>query len=177
MKDFEGSHVISPLSEVYTCKHDGGLEIYLEKKSAEAATAVQLPLVLARFLMEDPNDGSRSRMLMDAMLPGLIRTILRANNRNLPSIKKILDEEGIVDVDKLENSPYIPENDAGELSKLLATEKGAQISRNHGSRPTQDPKVTEVHGHEDDLTREFGSLSLQGNADTTGTVWGSDSTK
>ncbi|KAG5765998.1 hypothetical protein H9Q72_005936 [Fusarium xylarioides] len=177
MKDFEGSQVISPLSEVYIREHEGGLEIYLEKKSAETATAVQLPLVLARFLMEDPNDESKRIRLVDAMLPGLIRTILRTNNRNLPSIKKILDEEGIVDMDKLENSPYIPENGAGELSQLLATKGPAQRSRNHGSRPTQDPKVTEVNGQEDELTQEFGSLSLQGNADTTGTTWGSDSTK
>jgi hypothetical protein len=54
MKDFEGSQVISTLSEVFTCKHDGGRDIYLEKKSAEAATAVHLPLVLARFLMGKP---------------------------------------------------------------------------------------------------------------------------
>ncbi|KAF5568578.1 hypothetical protein FNAPI_123 [Fusarium napiforme] len=177
MKDFEGSHVASPLSEVYTCQNDDGLEIYLEKKSAEVATAVQLPLVLARFLMEDPNDESRSEMPVDAMLPGLIRTILRTNNHSLRSIKRILDEEGIVDVDKLENSPYIPANGAGELLELLAMGKGAQRSRDHGSRTNQDPKVTEVHGHEDDLTREFGSLSLQRNTDTTVTVWGSDSTK
>ncbi|KAF5972953.1 hypothetical protein FCOIX_9078 [Fusarium coicis] len=152
-------------------------DIYLEKKSAEAATAVHLPLVLARFLMGDPNHKSGSRMLVDAMLPSSIRTILRTNNRNLPSIKKILDEEGIVDVDKLANSPYIPENDEGELSELLDMGKGAQRSCNHGSRPTQDSKANEVHGNEDDLTREFGSLSLKGNADTTSTVWGSDSTK
>jgi hypothetical protein len=50
-------------------------------------------------------------MLVDAMLPSSIRTILKTNNRNLPSIKKILDEEGIVDVDKLASSPYIPENE------------------------------------------------------------------
>ncbi|KAF5575360.1 hypothetical protein FPANT_11393 [Fusarium pseudoanthophilum] len=177
MKDFEGSHVISPLSEVYTCQNDDGLEIYLEKKSFEAAMAVQLPLVLARFLMKDPNDESRSEMLVDAMLPGLIRTILMTNNHNLRSIKRILDEEGIVDVDKLENSPYIPKNGAGELFELLVMGKGAQTSRNHGSGPTQDPKVAEAHDHEDDLEQKFCPMTLQGNADTTVTVWGSDSTK
>ncbi|CVK86526.1 uncharacterized protein FMAN_06204 [Fusarium mangiferae] len=110
MKDFEGSQVILPFSEIHTRKHDGGLEIYLEKGSAEAAMAVQLPLVLVRFLMEDPNDNSKSIKLVDGMLPGFIGTVFRASNRNSRSIKTILDKEGIVDVDKLENSPYIPEN-------------------------------------------------------------------
>ncbi|KAF5716074.1 hypothetical protein FMUND_6525 [Fusarium mundagurra] len=177
MKDFEGSQVISPFSEVHLRKNDGGLEIYLEKKSTEAATAVQLPLALARFLMEDPNNDSKSTKPVCGMLPGLISMIFRTKNRNLSSIKTILDEHGIVDVYKLEKSPYIPGNDAGELRKLLAPQKPAQRSRNHGSRPTQDPKVTEVDGQEDDVTQEFGSLSLQGNVDTTGTTWGSDSTK
>lgn len=93
MKDFEGSQVISPFSEIHTRKHDGGLEIYLEKGSAEAAMAVQLPLVLTRFLMEDPNDDSKSIKLVDAMLPGFIGTIFRTSNPNLRSIKTVLDKE------------------------------------------------------------------------------------
>ncbi|VZH94703.1 unnamed protein product [Fusarium fujikuroi] len=110
-KSAEDAKVIAPYPDVVVLKDDDGSEIYLEKRYAEVATAVQLPVELARVLMADPNDKSKSIWPVDETLIGLIRTIFRINNHNLPYIKMILDEERIVDVDKLQISPYIPENE------------------------------------------------------------------
>ncbi|KLP17078.1 uncharacterized protein LW94_960 [Fusarium fujikuroi] len=74
-------------------------------------------------------------------------------------MKTILDKEGIV-VDKLENSPYIPENVTGKLWDILAPKKPSQSSRNHKSHANQDPKVPEVNDQDDDLSEQLGSLSL-----------------
>ncbi|CCT67838.1 uncharacterized protein FFUJ_14545 [Fusarium fujikuroi IMI 58289] len=109
--------------------------------------------------MEDLNDDSKSIKLVDAMLPGFIGTIFSTSNRNLRSMKTILDKEGIV-VDKLENSPYIPENVTGKLWDILAPKKPSQSSRNHKSHANQDPKVPEVNDQDDDLSEQLGSLSL-----------------
>lgn len=113
IKSAEDAKVIAPYPDVVVLKDDDGLEIYLEKSSAEVARAVQLPARLAKIkiLMTDLKDESKSIWPVDQTTVGLIRTILMTNNHNLPSMKMILDEEGIVDADKLQNSEYIPENE------------------------------------------------------------------
>ncbi|KAF4431422.1 hypothetical protein FACUT_8673 [Fusarium acutatum] len=88
---------------------------------------------------------------------------------NLPSIKMILDEEGIVDVDKLQNSPYIPENDHGRLSRLSTDRKPDRTPGNDSRRPDKKPKTTEGNGQNNDLTPPLSSLSLQGKQDETDT--------
>ncbi|KAG4285859.1 hypothetical protein FPRO06_07119 [Fusarium proliferatum] len=177
IKSAEDAKVIAPYPDVVVLKNDDGLEIYLEKSSAEVARAVQLPARLAKILMTDPKDESKSIWPVDQTMVGLIRTILMTNNHNLPSIKMILDEEGIVDADKLQNSEYIPENDHGRLSRLLFDRKPDRPSGNDLSLPDQKPKSTEDKDQNNDLTQQLSSLSLQGAQDETDTSWGSDSTK
>ncbi|VTT70485.1 unnamed protein product [Fusarium fujikuroi] len=165
-KSAEDAKVIAPYPDVVVLKDDDGSEIYLEKRYAEVATAVQLPVELARVLMADPNDKSKSIWPVDETLIGLIRTIFRINNHNLPYIKMILDEERIVDVDKLQISPYIPEN-----------EQPDRTSGNDSGRPEKKPKTTEGKDQNNDLTQKLSSLSLQVEQDETDTSWRSDSAK
>ncbi|KAF5692311.1 hypothetical protein FCIRC_49 [Fusarium circinatum] len=101
IKSIEGSQARPSYPEVVVLQGDDYMEICLEKRSAEVATAVQLPVEPARVLMADPMDESKSIWPVGGTLIGFIRTIFRINNHNLPSIKMILDEEGIVDVGKL----------------------------------------------------------------------------
>ncbi|KAF5619364.1 uncharacterized protein FTJAE_11952 [Fusarium tjaetaba] len=153
IKSIEDSRVIASYPDIVILKDDDGLDIYLEKSSAEVVRAVQLPVRLAKILMEDTNDKSKT------------------------SIKMILDEEGIVDVDKPQSSSYIPENEHGRLSRLLFDRKPDRPSGNDLSRPDQKPKTTGGKEENNDLSQQLSSLSLQGKQDDTDTSWSSDSTK
>ncbi|KAF5711010.1 hypothetical protein FGLOB1_5183 [Fusarium globosum] len=176
-KSAEDAKVIAPYPDVVVLKDDDGLEIYLEKSSAEVARAVQLPARLAKILMTDLKDESKSIWPVDQTMVGLIRTTLITNNHNLPSIKMILDEERIVDVDKLQISPYIPENDQGRFSTLLTDRQPDRTSGNDSGRPEKKPKTTEGKDQNNDLTQKLSSLSLQVEQDETDTSWLPDSAK
>ncbi|KAF4969937.1 hypothetical protein FSARC_2923 [Fusarium sarcochroum] len=152
---------------------DDELHIYIDSKLTEVASAVLLPRQLTGWLMRDPE--TRVIKSLDERIVGLVRTIIRVNHQNLGSIRRILDAEGIVNVDELNKSPYIQQKKKEEKPvRVFGAEPTPPTTDSQKSTPLPAEPQAKAAGSTspqvNDLTQKIWTLNLQPKIDTSKTT-------
>ncbi|KAF4447151.1 hypothetical protein F53441_9296 [Fusarium austroafricanum] len=147
----------SPLPGVKV-QEDDGLHIYMDRYDLDVSNAVLLPRHIMGWIMTDPETKVVKDINEQAV--DLASSILRVRYHKRATIKKILDVEGIVDVEKLQKSPYFQQRKKKPAPRVFGAEPSPPPSSQVSSLAASVPNSTPTPAQASDSGQQVWTLNL-----------------
>ncbi|KAJ4262928.1 hypothetical protein NW762_006541 [Fusarium torreyae] len=148
-----------------------GLTVYADDENWEVLKQISLPRGLLEWIMTDPDTNAVGEVTEQAI--SLVRSILNVSTGREHVIPRMLDAEGIVDLEVLKASPYwrvnserTPEPPTSKGSSKLSPSKGdpSDYSPRKGSPSYDSPSKASPYGSPSKSTPSYGPPSYTSHA-------------